>query len=125
MSWFTELLRRRKPNDWRMVNDLESTYVSTEHRLVSNTRIEPVESKHNINYYLFEYQYGERKFDVACSKQGDRNVSKMKKDDIVFRLKIYRKTVKPWLDGQYNPQIPSYESIKSKEFLDNLAGEKT
>lgn len=125
MKWLSKLLRRRDPDDWRMVKDLESTFVNTVHKLVSETRVEPVETKHYINYYLFENQYGERKFDVADSLYGDQDVSKLDKNDIVFRLKIYRKTVKPWLDGQYNPDIPSYESIKPKEFLDNLAGEIT
>ena len=112
MKWLSKLLRRRQPDDWRMVKDLESTFTNTTHQLVSETRIEAVKTKHHINYYLFENQYGERKFDVADSLYGDRDTSKLKK-------------VKPWLEGQYNPDIPSYESIKPKEFLDNLAGEIT
>ena len=125
MKWLSKLLRRRDPDDWRMVKQLDSIYINTETRLVSETRVEPVETKHHINYYLFENQYGGRKFDVACSMMGDRDVSKLSKDDIAYRLRIYRNTIKPWLDGQYNPEIPSYESIKPKEFLDNLAGKIT
>jgi len=108
-----------------MVKQLDSTFTNTSHQLVSPNRIEEVKNKHNINYYLYENQHGDRKFDVADSMRGDRHIKKLAIDDIVFRLKIYRKTVKPWLDGQYNPEIPSHESIKAKEFKDRLAGKIT
>lgn len=122
MSWLTKIFC--KEDDWRFVKQLDTTFVSTSTELVGG-RVERNEKKHNINYYLHENQDGERKFDVADSKRGDCNVKKLEKDDIAFRLRMYRQQVKPWLDGAYDPEIPSYESIKAKEFKDNLAGKVT
>jgi hypothetical protein len=84
----------------------------------------PVEQKVNINYYLYENQDGERKFDVADSMRGDNDVKKLEKDDIVFRLKMYRQTVKPWLDGRLDPDIPTYESIPRRDFKRALTKKK-
>ena len=106
------------PVDWRFVKQFDSPYH------IKNTT--PLK-KHILTYYLYENQYGDRKFDVIDSDaaRGDLKIKDLKKTDWVFRTKQYRETLRAWLDGAYDPQIPSYDSIKAKEFLDNLNGEKT
>lgn len=121
MSWFTKIFG--EPDEWRMVKELESTYINTHHQL-QGSAIVPVEQKVNINYYLYENQDGERKFDVADSLRGDNSVPKLDKNDIVFRLKIYRQTVKPWLDGRVDPDIPRYDKVKHHDMVRLLKDSK-
>jgi len=115
MSWWTNIFGGK--DEWRMCKQLDTTFISSD----AYTR---VETKHNINYYLYENQFGERKFDIADSKRGDCEVKRLEKDDITFRLRLYRETVKPWLDGRTDPEIPSYESIPRKDFQRILTKKK-
>jgi hypothetical protein len=121
MSWWTKLFGEpREADEWRMCKQLESTYINTTY----NGRGEANERKVNINYYLYENQFGERKFDIADSLRGDYTVTSITKDDIAFRLRIYRQTVKPWLDGRTDPEVPAYEQVPVNDFQRRLTKKK-
>jgi len=127
MGWL-DIFKKREPKDWRLVKVNEYEY---------HSQLKPAHPEYRVNdpnnnityyvytFYLYENQYQERKVELIDSKNGDIDLKTERKDSFVFRNDHYRKIIRPWLDGQYNPEIPSYESIKPKEFLDNLAGKIT
>lgn len=124
MSWWTNIFGEpREKAEWRMCKQLDATFVNTSYRIVNNEAV-PIEKKHNINYYLYENQFGERKFDAADSMRGDIDITKTKKDDIAFRLRMYRQTVKPWLDGRTDPDVPAYDQVPVNDFQRRLTKKK-
>lgn len=126
MSWWTKIWG--EPDDWRLVKIHECPYHSTlrpSHPSYSITNPDANRTNYEYTYYLYENQNGGRKVDVIDSDKGDLDIDKESKNSFVFRNSDYRQIIRPWLDGQYNPKIPSYESIKQKEMLDSLAGEIT
>lgn len=113
MNWFTNLFRDRA--DWRMCKLLQAEFVFSG---------PDGEREHTISYYLYENQYGERKFDLTDTKRGDRDVKDLAKNDIAYRLTIYMDTIKPWLAGRHDPEIPSYEQVPVNDFARALKGKK-
>lgn len=88
-----------------------------------NTKGEDLGKKDTVYYYLKENGFGKRKCthegtgDISGDAYGSRNKRET--------LPLYLETIRPWLAGRYDPNIPSYESIKAKEFKDQLAGKVT
>jgi len=117
MSSFWERLLTKK--DWRLVKTVTSGY-----HITNNLTKAKIKEGCELTYYLFENQFGDRKFDVADSEQGDLKVSTLDDNDYVFRCKDYRDTIKPWVAGGYNPEIPNYYSVEHKDLLDTLRGRK-
>lgn len=103
--------RYRLRKDWRLVATFEAEYVWTDRN----------NQKDHIVYMLKENGLGERK----CKHSGTGHCHGKYAYDRRTAHPYYVRVVLPWLEGQYNPDIPSYETIKQKEFLDNLAGEIT
>jgi len=118
MSWWTNIFGEK--NEWRMCKRLDSGYTSTTY----DGRGNPTERKVRLQYYLYENQHGGRKFDVADSMKGDYKITSVLKDDIIFRLKMYRETVKPWLDGRTDPDVPAYEQVPVNDFQRRLTKKK-
>lgn len=73
--------------------------------------------KSKVYYYLLENGLGERRCDCDASDYDSRVQAR--------QHTYYLEYIKPWLKGRYDPGIPSYESIKTKEFKDALAGKVT
>ena len=115
MNWFTKILGIRPKAEWRMCKQVKTVFVSHH---------DSGDKEYNLSYYLHENQYGERKFDIVDSMHGDRDVKDLRKDDIAYRLKAYRETVKPWLDGRLNPEIPTYDQVPVDDFKTALKGKK-
>ena len=117
-----------EPDDWRMVKLHACEYYSQLkplHPEYNHSDPNANKTDHEYTYYLYENQHGNRKIDVIDTQRGDLDIKDEAKDSFVFRNADYRTIIRPWLDGSYDPDIPSYESIKAKEFKDNLAGRKT
>ena len=114
MNWVTQLFTK---SEWRMCKQLDTEFVSRD-------LITGAESEHWLNYYLYENQFGKRKIDVADSKRGDCKMSSLEADDIAFRLKMYRDTVKPWLDGRTDPDVPAYDQVPVNDFKRRLTKKK-
>ena len=126
MAWYNKIFKAA--DDWRMVKIWTCPYHSTlrpAHPSYSHSDPSANRTDYEYSYYLYENQYSGRKLDVIDSDRGDLDMKTERKDSFVFRNEDYRNIIRPWLDGQYNPEIPSYESIKAKEFKDNLAGKVT
>jgi len=103
----------RLKRDWRLVSTLDAEYTWTDQN----------NKKDQIYYYLKENGLGKRK----CMHNGTGFASgrgSLAKNQRTSHP-MYLKVVRPWLEGQYNPEIPSYESIQAKEFKDALAGKIT
>lgn len=98
--------------DWRLVSTLQGFIKYTD----SNR-------KDDIFYYLLENGLGARKckHDGTGIASGRDNYSKNKRTSHPY----YLAKIRPWLEGGYDPEIPSYETIKQKEFKDALKGKKT
>ena len=121
MSWWTKIVGEpREKDEWRMCKQLDSTFIRTTYDSAGIGTDEKI----HINYYLHETQHGDRKFDVADSLRGDQHVVGLEKDDIVFRLKLYRKTIKPWLAGRVDPDIPKWDDIPRHDYYRKLKGKK-
>jgi len=107
--------KRRLSRDWRLVSTLQAHYTWTDRDNAKDTAF----------YYLKENGLGERKCDHkgTGSLDGDSLVSFAYKKRISHPY--YLEKIIPWLEGRYDPDIPSYESIPAKEFKDNLAGKIT
>ena len=117
MNWFVRLFSR---SDWRLVKTINANYN------VTDTLTQQVEKTGcTLTYYLYENQFNKRIIDLIDSEKGDLDVNELQPDNWAFRNRIYRETIKPWMDGAFDPRIPSYESIKAKEFKDTLTGRKT
>ncbi len=115
-GFFTKLFTKR---DWRLVKVIEAKYLI---RCDITDRV--TSDGHILTYYLFENQFGERKFDLVDSRNGDLTVSRLQDNDFAFRSQTYRETVHGWLQGGYDPEIPNYYSVEHKNFLDTLRGRK-
>jgi len=102
--------RRRLKKDWRLVKTVEGHFVNGENEVSGR-----------VYYYLYENGLGERKVDHEgtgyCSGPYCRETRK--------QHRLYLGRIRPWLDGAYDPEIPSYDTIKQKEFKDALKGSKT
>ena len=121
MSWWTNIFGEpREKAEWRMCKQLGSTYIHTTY----DRQDGKTEDRININYYLYENQHGDRKFDVADSLNGDYKITSVLKDDIIFRLRMYRQTVKPWLDGRTDPDVPAYDQVPVNDFQRRLTKKK-
>lgn len=103
--------QRRLSRDWRLVNTLEAQFVW------QNPDGKTSGDKSELFYYLYENGLGERKCETAASDH--------KGGVQVRQHPYYLRKVRPWLAGQFDPEIPNYESIKTKEFKDALAGKVT
>ena len=112
MTW-NPIKYYRLKMEWRLVKTLEAEYTWTDRN----------NEKSQVYYYLGENGLGQRRCRHGGTgyAAGDESFAKLQRKS----HPMYLKAVRPWLEGGYNPQIPSYESIKSKEFLDNLAGQIT
>jgi len=116
MIW-NPIKNRRLRRDWRLVGTLEAIYTWTD---LDN-------EKDTAYYYLKENGMGERK----CIHDGTGNLGKDGRNSPAWAERkrvshpIYLEKIRPWLEGRYDPDIPSYESIKAKEFKDKLAGKIT
>lgn len=101
----------RLKRDWRLVSTLKAYYTYSKQEKETNF------------YYLYENGLGNRK----CKHESDGRYSGGLQYCITEREKhpYYLGTIRPWLEGQYNPEIPNYESIKAKEFKDALTGKIT
>lgn len=115
-GWIKKAFTKR---DWRLVAMKVVPYW--------NVYPDREKDKFEMVYYLSENQFHERRMTVidACPGRGDLTISELGADDWVFRNREYREVIRPWLDGAYDPEIPSYESIKAKEFKDALKGKKS
>ena len=115
-GFFTRLFTKK---DWRLVKVLEAKYA-----VRNDITQKVISSGHILTYYLFENQFGDRKFDLVDSEKGDLRVESLKPDDFAFRSDTYRKQVHGWVKGGYDPEIPNYYSVDHKNFLDTLRGRK-
>lgn len=104
MKLFDSIARRF---DWRLVYSKDATICWTD----EGNKVD------RIFYYLQENGVGKRRCKIAVTGYCDTKDAK--------EHPYYLHKVKPWLLGQYDPQIPSYDSIKQKEFKDALRGRKT
>ena len=102
----------RLKRDWRLVSTLEAYYN------YSDTK-----QKDEVIYYLYENGLGKR----TCDHEGTGLVSGQLRYITKKREThpYYLKKIRPWLAGRYDPDIPSYETIKTKEFKDKLTGRIT
>lgn len=115
-GFFTRLFTKK---DWRLVKKLEAKYA-----IRNDITLKVTSRGHVLTYYLFENQFGDRKFDLVDSEKGDLRVESLKSDDFAFRSDMYRKQVHSWLKGGYDPEIPNYYSVEHKNLLDTLRGRK-
>lgn len=121
MSWFSDFFEKA---DWRLVKEIQAGYVS--YRLDPiNTDKHLGESKEEVSYYLYENQFGKRKFDAVDSREGEVNIhSVSSRTSWTFRSQEYRYTIRPWMDGRLDPKIPSYEQAPVNDFHAQLKGKK-
>jgi len=118
MNWLTKYFE--KP-DWRLVKEIQSGYLFTQfHHLTPKDIVN--EQEEELTFYLYENQFGDRKFDAVDSRKGDINIKTASKDEWLFRCGDYRHTIRPWLDGSLNLDIPTYESIPRRDFKKVLEG---
>jgi len=117
MANFLERIFTKK--DWRLVKRLDQKY-----RVVNSITSNIMSDNHVLTYYLFENQFGDRKFDLVDSEKGDLKVKSLEDDDYALRSDTYRETVHGWLKGGYDPEIPNYYSVEHKNLLDTLRGRK-
>jgi len=104
------LKKRKLSRDWRLVSTLEASFSWQQGN-------KPTGEETELFYYLYENGLGERKCETAASDY--------KGAAQVRQHPHYLRKIRPWLAGQADPEIPTYESIKAKEFKDALAGKVT
>ena len=124
MSWFSGLLKKAEEaeqSDPRLVKQIQSGYVYTQFHPDTPKDIVN-EQEEELTFYLYEDQFGNRKFDAVDSRKGDINIKTAAKNEWLFRCETYRHTVRPWLDGRANPDIPTYESVPRRDFKKVLEG---
>lgn len=120
MSWWTKIVG--EPADWRLCKQLDTKYVISYKDAFGHDVPEKSKSGCVLTYFLYEDQDGNRKFDLLDSEEGDINVKTIKKDNYAYRCALYRNTIRPWLDGRYNADIPSYEQVPVDDFKSVLKG---
>ena len=119
MNWFTKIFEK---SDWRLVKELQVKYIHFQYRRTTPDK-KINESEEEITYYLYEDQFDNRKFDVIDGLLGDIDIdSQEAKDSYTFRSETYRHTIRPWLDGRFTPEIPTYDSIPRRDFKKALKG---
>ncbi len=111
------LKKRKLSRDWRLVSTLDYAVTWVD------KKGESLGKSDTIYYYLSENGLGERKCDHDGS--GDIAGDSYHARNLRENRDIYVGTIVPWLKGRYDPNIPSYESIKAKEMKDKLAGRIT
>ena len=121
MSWFSRLFEKA---DWRLVKEIQAGYIHYQYsKLDPEERIN--ENSYEITYYLYENQFGKRKFDVVDGLLGNIDInSREAKESWTFRSDEYRSTIRPWLDGRHDPDIKSYDQIPVSDFQRRLKGKK-
>lgn len=112
-NWVTKFFE--KP-DWRLVKEIQADYIHYQFRREApDERVN--ENEHEMTYYLYEDQDGNRKFDVVDGMLGDIDVnSEAAKKTWTFRSEEYRYTIRPWLDGRTDPDIPRWDKVKQHDF---------
>lgn len=110
MGWFSKFFEKE---DWRMVGQLECP-------IVRSNRIIDKEEKGVLYYYLYENQFGDRRFDVADSFRGDLELDKIPDRDIVYRSEEYLTQVKSWLGGRKVTGITSYAKAPMHDLKNRL-----
>ena len=124
MKIFKNLFSREK-QDWRLVKVQEFGYEMKYFRHHPRYgQFDDNKEHFTMTYYFYEDQNGNRKIDAIDEQRGDLDLKKLEKDDWVFRNNYYRKTIRPWLDGVYDPDIPTYESVERKGMLAILSHKK-
>lgn len=98
--------RYRLRKDWRLVIIISAQYTTNG------------EVSGKLYYYLYENGLGKRKYESKGNGTASTHQSRVTHP-------VYMEQVYPWIQGAYDPEIPSYESIKAKEFKDALKGKKT
>ena len=114
-------------SDFRLVETIDVDYYveyKPGHILWNAASPEMNRREYVYTYYLYEDQKGNRKIDVIDTQDGDLDLTKLSKDNFVFRNHIYRKRIRPWLDGAYDPEITDYKGVKRRDMLSALKGEK-
>ena len=123
MSFWDKIKRKFEKSEWRLCAHHEYKYVVT---YLPNHRYYKVggnnKSDEILTYYFYEDQFGNRKIDVIDSDTGDLDIKLLRKNHFVFRSKYYRNTVRPWLDGRDDPNIPRYEQVPVNDFERKLKG---
>ena len=120
MSWFSNFFEKK---DWRLVKELQAGFVHVQRDRKTGKRAG--ETSHEVTYYLYENQFGKRKFDAVDSLHGDIDVdSHTAKDTWTFRSEVFRYTIRPWLDGRHDPDIQDYEQVEVNDFHRRLKGKK-
>ncbi len=103
MNWFTKLFETK---DWRLCGKLDSKYVVTyTDRYTGKEREGKRKDNCVLTYFLYENQFGERKFDLVDSEEGDLKVSSVPSDHYAYRNEDYRIKIRTWLYGRYDPDI--------------------
>ena len=111
--------------DWRLCGQNDSRYY-----IQYKDQITGIEREHKrqdgcvLTYFLYENQFGERKFKLLDSEEGDLEVSSLPRDHYAYRNKDYRDKIRPWLDGRYDPDFTAYETIPKDDFQNRLAKKK-
>jgi len=100
----------RLRRDWRLVDTLEASFRW-------HKEGEPTGEETEIFYYLYENGLGKRKCEIAASNHKGTLQAK--------QHPRYLRNIRPWVEGRFDPNVPSYETIKAKEFKDALAGKVT
>ena len=112
MKIMNPIKRWKLKRDWRLVDTLEATYNWTDTKRTDT-----------VYYYLKENGLGQRR----CAFKGTGALAdrpgwgRTRMESHPY----YLNKIVPWLEGCFDPEIPTYESIKRKEFLDELNGKKT
>lgn len=127
MNWFTDMFTPEEKVDWHLCTQIDEGYRFTQTdrrtgKLVSD-------ETPTMTFYLYEDQNGNRKFDVIDGRLGDIDLDTIGKDASEYERHIYgcdlfRNTIRPWLDGRYDPEIPNYETIPKNDFQNRLAKKK-
>ncbi len=127
MNWFTKLFEAAEKPDWRLCANIDNKYITQLTPRSPDYKVNDPNNNctdHTYTYYLYENQFGERKFDVIDTQHGDLKVDKLPSDSFVFRNKKFREKIRSWLDGRYDPDIPDYETIPKNDFQNRLAKKK-
>lgn len=117
-DWFQ---KRKLKREWRLVATLSGQYKWTGPKgrdAGSDT----------VYYYLYENGVGQRKCDWKGTGQLAEDMEyeykRRWRDEACSSHKVYLGKIVPWLNGAYDPDIPSFATIKAKEFKDALRGSK-
>ncbi len=111
MNWLPKMFTKK---EWRMCATVELVVVEF-HPLTKTKKKEGI-----LYYYLYENQYGDRKFDVADTIRGDMKLNDIPKSDIVYRSEEYLTKVKPWIDGRKIPGVASYDKVHHHDLVRTL-----